>query len=445
MNSTRPTTFNTRTVIVLIIVGLFLIGGGFLMSTAVPLVFPAQASAESQQVDNLFAILLIIGGAIFLLVQGLLAYSVWRFRARPGDNSDGIYLHGNTTLEIVWTAVPAVIVFLLTILSYQVFNSIQAPKDNELSVRVDGRRFNWAFSYETDTPSPTDPTQNIVITSTDLHTFVGQPMALVMQPQDVIHSFWVPAFRVKQDLIPGRETTVRFTPVEVPGTEYPAVYPVRCAELCGAGHGEMVTDVVVYQDEAAFQAWLDAEIEKVLNPPADPVERGYLILATGPYPCYTCHVLDIENPDNPWVGTTGPSLNGIGDRAVGIRSQATGLSGADYVYQSIHEPTAYLVPGYGPLMPQLNVPECDLQAMVAYLGTKTESGTPAYEIDRDAFEAQCGGAAPSAETTAEATDEAGETDTSAEATAEVTVEATSDPVATWTPSPETEGTAEATP
>lgn len=421
MNSSNV---SSRTIITLVIAGIFIIGGGFLISTVTPLIFPPEASAESSQIDNLFRIMLIIGGAIFLLVQGLLAYSVWRFRVRPGDTTDGINLHGNTTLEIVWTAIPAVIVFVLTILSFNVWQSIQAAKPNEMAVNVKGARFNWAFSYEV--PDPRDTTKMLTINATELHVYVNQPVVLRMQTQDVIHSFWVPAFRIKQDLIPGRTTEVRFTPTQA------NTYPIKCAELCGAAHGEMVSRVVVHPDEADYMAWFNAALDQVLNPPADPVVRGRQILASNIYPCYTCHV----ESDLGWTGNVGPSLNGIGDRAATSRANATGLTAYDYLYQSIHEPGAYLVPGFGPLMPQLGIPDCEVQAMVAYLCTQTASGTPACTVNQDEFAAQCGGAAATAaESTAEATQEASLPLVGGEATAEATLELVS---------PAAEPTAEAT-
>jgi hypothetical protein len=178
------------------------------------------------------------------------------------------------------------------------------------------------------------------------------------------------------------------------------------------------------------------------------VIRGQLVLSEGPYPCYSCHVLNIEDPDTPWIGTVGPALNGVADRAADPRSSATGLSAADYLYQSIHEPTAYLVPGYGPLMPQLNVAECELQAIVAYLCTQSETGQPQCTIDMDAYAAQCGGAAPpsAAELTAEATQSLTSEATndasalSSEATAESTI-----PAADASSAPVGEATSEATP
>jgi hypothetical protein len=117
------------------------------------------------------------------------------------------------------------------------------------------------------------------VNSRVLHTYVGQPVKMVMQTQDVIHSFYVPAMRIKQDLLPGRTTEVRFTPT-LAGT-----YPVLCAELCGSGHGDMRAEIVVHPDEATYCAWFDEETDILLNPPEDPADRGAQILASGAYPC----------------------------------------------------------------------------------------------------------------------------------------------------------------
>jgi cytochrome c oxidase subunit 2 len=269
----------------------------------------------------------------------------------------------------------------------------------------------------------------VVIKTTELHTYVGRSVVLHMETQDVIHSFWVPAFRIKQDLIPGRPTTVRFTPLEVPGAEYPARYPIKCAELCGANHGMMIASVVVHKDESDFKAWYDGEVDKLLHPPADPVERGRGLLSSNVYPCYTCHV----ESDLGWVGNVGPSLNGLGDRAANRATVAGVATARDYIYQSLHEPGAYLVPGFGNLMPNLQIPECEALAIVAYLCTQTNSGEPGCTVDD--YAAKC--AAPAAEATpvAEATVEATvEAAPAAEATVEATVEA----------APAVEATAEAT-
>jgi len=214
-----------------------LVIGGLIIGEAAPLVLPPQGSAESHQVDNLFKIMLVIGGAIFLLVQGMLVFSVIRFRAKPGDNSDGMNMHGNPTLEFVWTLIPAVIVLILSVISFQVWVSITSAKDNEMTVQATGARFSWSFAYEI-------PEQDVTVNSSVLHTYVGQPVRMVLNTADVIHSFYVPAMRIKQDLLSGRETEIRFTPTLA------GEYPIFCAELCGSGHGDMRARIVVHPDEA---------------------------------------------------------------------------------------------------------------------------------------------------------------------------------------------------
>ncbi len=382
---------STRTIFMIVAAGIVMIGGGLLIGQTMPSFFPPEASAQSQQIDSLFKILLVIGGAIFLLVQGLLLYSVIAFRAKPDDTTDGPHIHGNTTLEIVWTAIPAVIVTVLTILSYNVWVSIREEQPAEAVVNVVGARFNWAFTYTV----PTDelPADTVVselpqtiqdklnqdgavqVATNELHTYVGQSLKLEMETRDVIHSFWVPAFRMKQDLLPGRVTEIRLTPVEVPGnTDYPVRYPIRCAELCGGNHGAMVSWVVVHKDEAAYKSeFLNTEVSQVLHPPEDPVLRGRQLLESQQYPCFTCHVLS----EFGWVGDVGPSLDGVADRAAAARAQATGLSAAEYLLQSIHEPNVFLVPGYGPLMPNLNIPDDQAADIVAFLCTLSVSGESA--------------------------------------------------------------------
>jgi cytochrome c oxidase subunit II len=371
MNAEKSTSTNGAPVLWIVVAFLLLIFGGLLIAETTPLVLPPQASAESQQVDNLFKIMMAIGGAIFLLVQGAILYSVIRFRAQPNERGDGVHMHGNATLEFVWTAIPAVIVLILSILSFQVWVSITSAKDNELEVQVTGARFNWAFAY--DVPGE----ENLTVNSRVLHTYVGQPVKMVMQTQDVIHSFYVPAMRIKQDLLPGRTTEVRFTPT-LAGT-----YPVLCAELCGAGHGDMRAEIVVHPDEATFVSWFDEETDILLNPPENPADRGAQILASGAYPCAGCHVLEQLN----WVGNIGPSLEGVGDRAA---TRVVGQTAEAYLSRSLYHPNEYLAPGFGALMPQFQpddpqganyMPWDENQAIAAYLCELTASGESACDLD----------------------------------------------------------------
>ncbi len=134
--------------------GLAIILGGLLLSTLTPQLFPAQASVQAQQTDGLFRFMLAIGGAIFLLVNGVLLFSVIRFRAKKGDISDGPPIQGNTTLEFVWTVIPAIIVAAITIYSYQVWTTNIAPQPNEQIVNVVGQRFAWSFNYDITADNP---------------------------------------------------------------------------------------------------------------------------------------------------------------------------------------------------------------------------------------------------------------------------------------------------
>lgn len=371
--------------------------GGVLLAQLTPLLLPPPASAEAQNVDQLFSVLLMIGGMVFLLVQGLLVYSVLKFRAKPDDTSDGPPIHGNATLEIVWTIIPALIVIVLAILSFIVWDTNTAPKDGEnlvngttIPTHAVGQRFAWTFTYSTPEQGPEG--DDITLTSDTLHTYVGQNVALTMETSDVIHSFWVPAMRVKQDLLPGRTTEVRFTPVVPPnGFEFtnPVTgfgyneYPIVCTELCGSGHGQMVATLVVHENEEAYLAnFYDDAIFAAQNPPDDPVLLGETVLTSGAYPCSNCHALDSFG----WDGVTGPTLNGIGARA---GERVSGLSAVEYLAQSIRQPNAHIVAGYsegimnyfGPQpdpipgqQPYAYMPQEDLNAIIAYLCTETGTG-----------------------------------------------------------------------
>ena len=351
----------------------------------IPGIFPPQASAESKSVDELFYILMIVGGIVFFLIQGMLLISVIAFRARGGDVSDGPTYHGNMALEIVWTVIPALVVVFLAVISFNVWSQNSAPKANvnmvngaSIPINVIGARYAWTHTYETGRLTPNgDPI--IINSGANLHTYIGQNVDLILQTQDVIHSYWVPAMRVKQDLLPGdprqggRPTELRFTPVRIEGVAYPAEYPIVCAELCGDGHGRMRGLVIVYEDEAQFlEQFFEPAIHAILNPPADPVLRGEVEIQN--YICNSCHVLDSLG----WTGLTGPPLNGIADRA---GERVPGQSAEEYIANSIWNSGAFRVPGYdqqmaafGPdVVDPLNVmtPE-QLYSIVAYLCTQGE-------------------------------------------------------------------------
>jgi cytochrome c oxidase subunit 2 len=204
----------------------------------VPDWLPKPASDEAGRIDFVFWFVTGICVFIFAIVASVLVYAVLKFRAKPDDDSDGPPIHGHTGLEIVWTAVPAILVTAIAIVSAIVLAKDDAEGANPLRVDVTAQQFFWSYSYP-----EFDNKQSAV-----LRLPVNRSVVLRMTSKDVIHSFWVPEFRQKQDLVPGIHPTLHITPNKL-GT-----YPVICTELCGLGHALMRSRVVVMEPEA-FERW----------------------------------------------------------------------------------------------------------------------------------------------------------------------------------------------
>lgn len=221
---------------------------------------PPQASAESILVDNLFSFLVTVGSFIFLGVSGTLLYSVFFQRADKYDYSDGPDMEGNTTLEIVWTAIPFVLVIWIATYSFQIYDqmSILGPMEShhmgmgtaaaepqepstpatDKPIKVLARQWVWEFRY---------PEQNV--SSTELHLPNHQRATLLLESEDVIHGFYIPAFRIKQDVVPNETITFEFTPIKE------GRYRLRDSQYSGTYFAAMQTDVVVESPEN-YQAWL---------------------------------------------------------------------------------------------------------------------------------------------------------------------------------------------
>jgi cytochrome c oxidase subunit II len=204
----------------------------------VPGWLPEQASDEAGRIDFVFWFVTAICVFIFAIVAAVLIYAVFKFRAPPDDDSDGPPIHGHTGLEIVWTAVPTVLVTAIAIVSAIVLAKDDAAGANPLRVDVFAQQFFWSYSY----PGYENKKSSI------LRLPVNRSVVLRMHAKDVLHSFWVPEFRQKQDLVPGINPTLHITPNKL-GT-----YPVVCTELCGLGHALMRSRVIVMK-RAAFETW----------------------------------------------------------------------------------------------------------------------------------------------------------------------------------------------
>ena len=259
--------------IVTLILGMALVLGGLWIGHTINLL-PVGASANAPIYDELFQVLFTIGAILFIGIVGLLIFSLIRFRRRDDQLGDGIAIEGNLPLEIFWTAVPAVVVLFVGLYSYDIYDrmggmvplghgemthqhSAMASSSDEriwgglssvaidggasaLPVEVTAMQFAFLFHY---------PEGDIM--AGELHVPANRPVTLRMEAKDVIHAFWVPEFRIKQDVIPGQPTQLSFTATR------PGSYPIVCAELCGPYHGGMRSTVVVEEPEA-WEAWFNS-------------------------------------------------------------------------------------------------------------------------------------------------------------------------------------------
>src|SRR3954447_2391400 len=203
--------------------------------------FPLDASKEAKPIDTLWDVLLIASIPVFVMVVVIVLFSVVKFRMRPGEEElDGPPIHGNTRLEVIWTAIPAVLLVGLCTYAFIVLEDVEAKPTNPLRVRVVGEQFAWTFYYQSNGRE---------VAARELHLPINRDVMFTLQAKDVLHDFWVPAFRMKKDAVPGLDVTYGVTPNRT-GT-----FPIVCAELCGLGHAAMRATAVV-ESEAKFTAWL---------------------------------------------------------------------------------------------------------------------------------------------------------------------------------------------
>ncbi|MEM7066478.1 MAG: cytochrome c oxidase subunit II [Cyanobacteria bacterium P01_B01_bin.77] len=245
---------------------------------------PVEASAEAGEVDQLFNLMMTIGTGLFLIVEGTLVIALIRFRRRKGDETDGPHIEGNIPLEIVWTAIPAIIVLGLSVYSFEIYTEMgglnlmehHSSKEVQLAYASPGEDTSsypmLAASGLGEPPTVGESANDILnidvlglqfafvmtypstgIVDGTVHVPVDRFVKLNLKAQDVIHAFWLPEFRIKQDMIPGKETTLIFKATRE-GT-----YPVVCAELCGAYHGGMRTELIVHSAEE-YDEWEQSRI-----------------------------------------------------------------------------------------------------------------------------------------------------------------------------------------
>jgi cytochrome c oxidase subunit II len=321
--------------------------------------FPLDASKQAKPIDTLWDVLLIASIPVFVLVETVVLFSVWKFRMRPGEELlDGPPIHGNTRLEIIWTAVPAILLVGLCTYAFLVLEDVeQAPAGQELKVRVVGQQFAWTFYYRAGGKEVASP---------QLHLPVNQSVEFTIQSKDVLHDFWVPAFRMKKDAVPGIDVKYRVTPNRT-GT-----FPIVCAELCGLGHAVMRANATV-QPRSAYARWL-ADLrsgraaggggQATATPQAGGgTADGKAVFTAQANGCGGCHTLK----DAGASGKVGPDLDTV-------------LKGKDeaFIRESIVDPNKEIANGYSAnIMPPSfgqTLQPAQLDALVKYLSDVTKGG-----------------------------------------------------------------------
>ena len=286
---------------------------------------PTPASEERERIDFTFWFVTAICIAIFALVASVILYSVVKFRVRPDDDTDGPPVHGHTGLEIAWTAVPAILVTAISVVSAVVLYRNDDAGANPLRVRVEGQQFAWRFTY---------PDEGELKT-TSLALPLDRAVRLELTGLDVIHSFWVPEFGQKSDAVPGLRTHLVITP------KTKGKFPIVCTELCGLGHATMRSEVTV-MEQAEFDAWVRRQREAAAaREQQGGGEAAALFSQQG---CGGCHAFEP-------AGSTAKIGPGLDDVEASARRAGKPLE--EYLRESIVAPDAYITPGYQPgVMPK---------------------------------------------------------------------------------------------
>jgi len=216
------------------------------------------ASAERGPIDTLLDVMIVLSAFVFAAVCVMLGYAVWKYKAKPGDESDGEPIHGNTRLEITWTVIPTIIVLFGAVYSWIVLADIEAKAEDRMPLHVTGLQYTWQFEYPEHEVQTDDGTQPL--RTEELHVPVDRQLEVTVTALDVLHSFWVPEWGIKRDLVPVRRGTNEVDNQFVVTPTEEGTYSLMCTELCGIGHATMRATVVV-ESEEDFDAWVEEQIE----------------------------------------------------------------------------------------------------------------------------------------------------------------------------------------
>lgn len=306
---------------------------------------PDVASNLAPKVDFVLWFVTIISLIFFVLITVLLVYFALKYRKRREDEETP-YIEGNILLEMLWTIVPSILLVVIFVYGFVVYKDLRTPPKEATEINVVGKQWLWQFEYP-----------NGKTSLNELYVQQNRPVKLVMKSTDVIHDLFIPAFRVKQDVLGNIYTYLWFTPTEV------GVYDLYCAEYCGTGHSAMLGKVFVMSPEA-YERWEKGPEEEEAPAVAglSPAERGeQLYKQRG---CNACHTVD-------GAPAVGPTWQGLFGRSETFQSGETVTVDENYIHQSILEPNAQIVKGYPPVMPSYKgqLSDEEISAIIAYIKT----------------------------------------------------------------------------
>jgi cytochrome c oxidase subunit 2 len=306
---------------------------------------PAQRSVHGARVDDLFYFIFWISVFFFFVILAMATFFILRYRRR-GEIAAQDSAHHNIGLELIWSGIPLAIVLVIFVMGFRAYMDLATPPENSYEILATAQRWNWSFTYP-----------NGYVDS-ELHVPVERPVKLTMSSQDVIHSFFVPELRVKQDVVPGRYTQAWFQVTE------PFEGTVLCAEYCGTSHSRMQSRFVAHAP-GEFDAWLEKAADFVSRLP--PAEAGKLLYEKRG--CQQCHSIDGK-------GGIGPTfLGSFGSRRQFVDG-STGTVDENYIRESVLNPRAKLVAGFDPVMPtfQGRLKDPEVQAIIEYIKSLGNGG-----------------------------------------------------------------------
>ena len=301
---------------------------------------PERASSVAQEVDHVFAFIFWLSLFFLALILVLTVLFVVRYRARPGRTEPEPSPSQHTRLELLWSGIPLLLVMVIFAISTVAWLRMIEPDTGKdpLRVQVTGRKWSWWFDH----PGGKG--------AAELHLVAGRPTELTLASTDVIHSLYLPDFRLKQDAVPGRFTRMAFTPILA------GRFPIYCAEYCGTDHSRMTTSAVVHPDQASFDAWAREGAAEALSL----LELGKKVTAAKG--CLACHSVD----GTPRVG---PSFKGLWGREEKLADGTSVRVDENYLRESVLKPGAKVVAGFANVMPPVPLEEREMQAFIAYLQT----------------------------------------------------------------------------